>query len=68
MRTDYTVKELFEKAVDPDNVDIITVHKGTMVQQCDNKESIVLLFNEKVRDYEVDYYTDDGLVYLDIYL
>jgi hypothetical protein len=68
MRTDCTVRELFDKVVDPNGVDIITVHKGNMVHQCDNKESIVLLFEEKVRDYEVDYYTDDGLVYLDIYL
>lgn len=68
MRTDYTVKELFEKVVVPNDIDIITVHKGNVVIQCDNPESLAEYYENKVEDYEMDYCTDDGLIYLDIYI
>lgn len=68
MRPDYTVKELFEKVVVPNEIDIITVHKGDAVMQCDNPESLAEYYEDKVEDYEMDYYTDEGLVYLDIYI
>jgi hypothetical protein len=68
MRPDYTVKELFEKVVEPNGVDVITLHKGNTVIQCDNLESLAEHYEDKVADYEIDYCTDDGCVYLDIYI
>jgi len=67
MRTDYTVKELFEKAVEPKEIDIIILHKGSVVCQCDNPESLEDFYEDTVTDYEIEYDTDEGLVYLDIY-
>ena len=67
MRTDYTVKELFEKAVEPKEIDIIILHKGNVVCQCDNPESLEDFYEDTVTDYEIEYDTDEGLVYLDIY-
>lgn len=68
MKTDYTVKELFEKVVVPNDIDVITIYKDSAVMQCDNPESLAEYYEDKVKDYEIDYYTDDGLVYLDIYI
>ncbi len=67
MRETYTVKELFEKVINANDVNIITIRNGTMVQQCDNPESILTtLLDKEVRDYELEFDTDNEVVYLDI--
>ena len=68
MRETYTVKELFEKVINANDVNIITIHDDTMVQQCDNPDSILTTFLDKeVRGYELEFDTDNEVVYLDIY-
>ena len=68
MRETYTVKEFFEKVINANDVDVITIHDDVMVQQCDNPDSILTVFLDKeVRDYELEFDTDNEVVYLDIY-
>ena len=66
MNTKYTIKELFETTLNGQDIDLITVHYKSTVEQCDNYESITHK-NVIVSDYEIDYYADEGMVYLDIY-
>ena len=66
MNTKYTIKELFETALNGQDIDLITVHYKSTIEQCDNYESITHK-NVIVNDYEIDYDTDEGMVYLDIY-
>ena len=66
MNTKYTIKELFETTLNGQDIDLITVHYKSTVEQCDNYESITHK-NVIVNDYEIDYDTDEGMVYLDIY-
>ena len=68
MRETYTVKEFFEKVINANDVDVITIRDDVMVQQCDNPDSILTAFLDKeVRDYELEFDTDNEVVYLDIY-
>lgn len=66
MNTKYTIKELFETTLNGQDIDLITVHYKSTIEQCDNYESITHK-NVIVNDYEIDYDTDEGMVYLDIY-
>ena len=66
MRTQYTVKELFDNSINVNDVDVITLHKGDTATQCDNVESLTDYYNDKVVDYEIDFDSDEGVVYLDI--
>lgn len=66
MNTKYTIKELFETTLNGQDIDLITVHYKSTVEQCDNYESITHK-NVIVNDYEIDYDADEGMVYLDIY-
>ena len=66
MRTQYTVKELFNNTINVNDVDVITLHKGDTTVQCDNTESLADYENDKVVDYEIDFDSDEGMVYLDI--
>jgi hypothetical protein len=68
MRTDYTIKELFENSVNANDVDIITIHNGFMTQQCDSVDEIMdSLMDSQVKDYDIEFDSDEGVVYLDIY-
>ena len=66
MKEELTIKELFETALNGQDIDLITVHYKSTIEQCDNYESITHK-NVIVNDYEIDYDTDEGMVYLDIY-
>jgi hypothetical protein len=66
MKEKYTIKELFETTLNEQDIDIITVHYKSTVEQCDNYESITHK-NVIVNDYEIVYDADEGMVYLDIY-
>ena len=66
MNTKYTIKELFETTLNGQDIDLITVHYKSTIEQCDNCESITHK-NIIVNDYEIDYDADEGMVYLDIY-
>lgn len=66
MNTKYTIKELFETTLNGQDIDLITVHYKSTIEQCDNYESITHK-NVIVNDYEIDYDADEGMVYLDIY-
>jgi hypothetical protein len=66
MKEKLTIKELFETTLTDENVDVITVHYKSTIEQCDNYESITHK-NVIVNDYEIDFDTDEGMVYLDIY-
>ena len=66
MNTKYTIKELFETTLNGQDIDLITVHYKSTIEQCDNYESITHK-NIIVNDYEIDYDADEGMVYLDIY-
>lgn len=66
MRTQYTVKELFDNVINVNDVNVITLRKGDIVTQCDNVESLADYENDKVSDYEIDFDSDEGIVYLDI--
>ena len=51
-----------------DEIDIITIHIGFMTQQCDSADEIFDFFLDKeVKDYDIEYDSDEGIVYLDIY-
>ena len=68
MRTQYNVKEFFENQIVKDEIDIITIHIGFMTQQCDSADEIFDFFLDKeVKDYDIEYDSDEGIVYLDIY-
>lgn len=66
MNTKYTIKELFETILTADDIDVITVYSKSIVEQCDNYESITNK-DAIVNSYEIDYDADMGMVYLDIY-
>lgn len=65
MKDKLTIKELFETTLNGQDIDLITVHYKSTVEQCDNYESITHK-NVIVSDYEIDYDADEGMVYLDI--
>jgi hypothetical protein len=68
MRTQYNVKELFEKQIIKDEIDIITITNDFMTQQCDSVDELLdTWLDKKVKDYEIDYDSDEGMVYLTIY-
>jgi hypothetical protein len=64
-----TVRNLFNNAINSEEVDIITVHCGSEIIQADSVESETLdkVLDHEVVDYEVQYDADEGIVYLDIY-
>lgn len=66
MKDRLTIKELFETTLNGQDIDIITVHYKSTVEQCDNYESITHK-NVIVDDYEIYYDADEGMVYLDIF-
>lgn len=66
MKEKLTIKELFETALNGRDIDVITVHYKSSVEQCDNYESVTHK-NVIVSDYEIEYDADEGMVYLDIY-
>ena len=67
MRTQYNVKEFFDKQIVKDEIDIITITNDFMTQQCDSVDELLDIWMcKKVKDYEIDYDTDEGVVYLDI--
>lgn len=65
MTKKFTIKELFDTTLNGQEIDLITVHYKSTVEQCDNYESITHK-NVIVNDYEIVYDADEGLVYLDI--
>lgn len=67
MRTQYNVKEFFDKQIVKDEIDIITITNDFMTQQCDSVDELLdIWMGKKVKDYEIDYDIDEGVVYLDI--
>lgn len=66
MKETLTIKELFDTVLTADDIDVITVYSKSTVEQCDNYESITNK-DAIVDNYEIDYDTDMGMVYLDIY-
>lgn len=67
MKERLTIKELFDTTLDGQDIDIITVHYKSTMEQVDNYESITHK-NVIVDDYEIYYDADEGMVYLDIYV
>jgi hypothetical protein len=68
METQYNVKEFFETQVVKDEIDIITITNDFMTQQCDSVDELLdTWLDKKVKDYEIDYDSDEGMVYLTIY-
>lgn len=67
MKERLTIKELFETTLNGQDIDLITVHYKSTVEQCDNYESITHK-NVIVNDFEIVYDADEGLVYLDIFV
>lgn len=68
MRTQYNVKEFFETQVIKDDIDIIIITNDFMTQQCDSVDELLDIWaDKKVKDYEIDYDSDEGIVYLTIY-
>lgn len=68
MNTQYNVKEFFETQVVKDEIDIITITNDFMTQQCDSVDELLDTWaDKKIRDYEIDYDSDEGIVYLTIY-
>lgn len=69
-RFDYmkTIAELIDTTINFHEVDIITVKMGDkIIRQYDTVESAVEdSGGMKVKDYEIEYDIDEGLVYLDI--
>ena len=65
MKERFTIKELFDTTLNGQEIDLITVHCKSTVEQYDNYESITHK-NVFVNDYEIVYDADEGLVYLDI--
>lgn len=64
-----TVRELVAKDIDTTEVDIITIYydKNIIKSQVDNFESLDDEYlDAEVLDYEIEYDTDFGIVYLDI--
>jgi thiol:disulfide interchange protein DsbD len=62
------IKELFEKQIIKDEIDIITITNDFMTQQCDSVDELLDIWaDKKVKDYEIDYDSDEGMVYLTIY-
>lgn len=64
-----TVRELVAQDIDTTEVDIITIYydKNIIKSQVDNFESLDDEYlNAEVLDYEIEYDTDFGIVYLDI--
>ena len=63
-----TIAELIDTTINFNEVDIITVKMGDkIIRQYDTVESVVEdSGGMKVKDYEIEYDTDEGLVYLDI--
>lgn len=66
MKDKLTIKELFETTLNGQDIDLITVHYKSTVEQCDNYESITHK-NVIADDYEIYYDADEGIVYVDIY-
>lgn len=65
MKERFTIKELFDTTLNGQEIDLITVHYKSTVEQYDNYESITHK-NVIVNDFEIVYDADEGLVYLDI--
>lgn len=65
MKERFTIKELFDTTLNGQEIDLITVHYKSTVEQYDNYESITHK-NIIVNDFEIVYDADEGLVYLDI--
>ena len=66
MKERFTIKELFDTTLNGQDIDLITVHYKSTVEQYDNYESITHK-NVIVNDFEIVYDADEGLVYLDIF-
>jgi hypothetical protein len=66
MKEKLTIKELFETTLNGQDINVITVHYPFGKVQYDNGESIPFQA-VIVKDYEIDYDADEGMVYLDIY-
>ena len=64
-----TINNLFNTAINSEEINVITVHCGSEIIQADNVESEALdkVRDHEVDDYEVTYEADEGMVYLDIY-
>lgn len=64
-----TVRELVAQDIDTTEVDVITIYydKNIIKSQVDNLESLDDEYlDAEVLDYEIEYDTDFGAVYLDI--
>ena len=62
-----TVKELMATTIATAEVDIITVANNGKLTQYDSVDSLVYCEGDSVViDYEVEYDSDEGLVYLDL--
>ena len=62
-----TVKELIATNIATAEVDIITVNNNGKLTQYDSVESLVYCEGDSiVTDYEIEYDSDEGLVYLDL--
>ena len=62
-----TVKELMATDIATAEVDIITVANNGKLTQYDSVDSLVFCEGDSVVvDYEIEYDSDEGLVYLDL--
>ena len=62
-----TVKELMATTIATAEVDIITVNNNGKLTQYDSVDSLIYCEGDSiVVDYEVEYDSDEGLVYLDL--
>ena len=66
MKEKITVKELFENKLNPNDIDVITIHDELCVCQCDNVESLEAWYDKPVVDYDIEFDGDNNTVYLDI--
>lgn len=66
MKEELTIKELFDTTLNEQDIDVITIHYpfGKKAQY-DNYESIPFKALT-IKDYEIDYDADEGMVYLAI--
>ena len=68
MNTKQTVKEFLDSTVNLSEVTVITAKLGgSTTYQCDNVESLPeAVLNANLVDYELDFDSDEGAVYLDL--
>lgn len=64
-----TVKELLDNNINVEEIDVISIYiNGVLTSQHDNPETLYSALAWVVKDYEVEYDSDEPAVYLHIYV